>query len=106
MRFVINVRLMKFATIFSFTALFLATAAFPQEAPQRKTVWDGVYTNAQAERGRKEYLDNCSPCHGAELEGLNGVRLSGPEFMERWREYDIGGLYYFRRMEQTFADVI
>jgi quinoprotein glucose dehydrogenase len=86
-------------------------------------VWDGIYTEEQANRGRTAYLENCSPCHGADLEGLNGVRLSGPEFMERWREFDVGSLYDFisksmpRRREgspnrpgslseQTYTDII
>ena len=62
---------------------------------QQKTVWNGVYAEDQANRGRTEYLANCSPCHGTQLEGLNGVRLSGPDFMERWREFDVGSLYDF-----------
>ena len=74
--------------------LLAGTLAFPQAAAH-KTVWDGIYSEEQANRGRAAYLDNCSPCHGADLEGLNGVRLSGPEFMERWREFDVGSLFDF-----------
>src|SRR5262249_23010226 len=65
------------------------------QSGSHKTVWDGVYSEEQANRGRAAYLENCSPCHGADLEGLNGVRLSGNEFMERWREFDVGSLYDF-----------
>jgi quinoprotein glucose dehydrogenase len=74
--------------------LLIGITAFPQSA-SHKTVWDGIYTEDQANRGRAAYLENCSPCHGADLEGLNGVRLSGPEFMERWREFDVGSLFDF-----------
>jgi len=37
--------------------------ATPAAAPT--TVWDGVFTDAQAERGSAIYLSECSPCHGA-----------------------------------------
>ena len=101
--------------------ILIAALLIPQAA--HKTVWNGVYSEDQANRGGAAYLANCSPCHGADLEGLNGVRLSGPEFMERWREYDIHGLYDFisksmprqrpnspnkpgSLSEQTYTDII
>ena len=34
-----------------------------------KTVWDGVYTTAQAARGRTIYLAECQMCHGETLGG-------------------------------------
>src|SRR5437762_2987499 len=87
---------MKTRSLILTTALFLAPALAAQQTPEpRKTVWDGVYTDAQADRGREHYMANCSPCHGVDLEGLNGVRLNGPDFMERWREFNITGLYDF-----------
>jgi S-disulfanyl-L-cysteine oxidoreductase SoxD len=43
-------------------------------AAQSRTVWDGVYTAAQSERGRAQYRIYCSACHGATLRGgLDGV---------------------------------
>ena len=110
------------ATFFVSILLFAGTVMFPQTA-SHKTVWDGIFTDDQANRGRTAYLDNCSPCHGADLEGLNGVRLSGPEFMERWREFDVSALYDFisksmprqrqgspnkpgSLSEQTYTDII
>ena len=47
-----------------------------------KTVWDGVYGAAQAERGKEAYAQKCSGCHGDFLDGdsANGgwaVALSG-----------------------------
>jgi hypothetical protein len=78
------------------SAVLLPSTLIAQQAAQpHKTVWDGVYTEAQADRGRDHYMMHCSPCHGNDLEGLNGARLSGAEFMERWREYDIHSLYEF-----------
>lgn len=38
-------------------------------AQARSSIWDGVYTDAQADRGRTAYMQNCSRCHGATLMG-------------------------------------
>ena len=35
----------------------------------RSSIWDGVYTDAQADRGHTAYMQNCSRCHGATLMG-------------------------------------
>jgi hypothetical protein len=82
-------------TLFFAVTLFLSgfvllrpTAA---QTTERKTVWSGVYTDTQADRGSVAYLANCSPCHGVELEGV--ANLKGTDFMERWREFDVRGLY-------------
>ena len=36
---------------------------------QGKTVWDGVYSDAQAKRGEALFGDKCAMCHGADLSG-------------------------------------
>src|SRR5689334_12162508 len=62
----------------------------------RRSVWSGVYTTAQAEKGKEEYQRSCIRCHNANLDGVQdaellgdfGPRFSlrGTDFMERWRE--------------------
>ena len=34
-----------------------------------RTVWDGVYTEEQASRGRTEYMQACASCHAEDLRG-------------------------------------
>ena len=46
----------------------VATQLSAQETVPRKTVRDGVYTDAQAERGKKVYEANCITCHLADLD--------------------------------------
>jgi quinoprotein glucose dehydrogenase len=51
-----------------------------------KTVWEGVYTAGQAERGKSSYNRYCGYCHGDDLEGgaYDGdlvPALAGDEFM-------------------------
>ena len=36
---------------------------------QARAIWDGAYTDAQAERGHTAYMQNCSRCHGESLMG-------------------------------------
>ena len=46
------------------------------------TVWDGVYSEPQAERGLKRYAASCEMCHGGEMTGGGGVPgLVGAEFL-------------------------
>ena len=56
---------------------------------RNKNVWDGVYTAAQATRGRDVYNSHCVHCHTADL--IEG--LSGKLFLEDWREDTLKSLF-------------
>jgi mono/diheme cytochrome c family protein len=62
--------------------LFVATIVYAQ---QSASVWDGVYTQEQASRGKAVYDKQCSSCHGAALDG-NGTAppLTGAYFRGNW----------------------
>jgi mono/diheme cytochrome c family protein len=79
--------------IFLITAL--ALSALAQESERRKTVLDGVFTAAQAERGREAYAVHCSTCHSNDLEGLAGPPLKGEQFIDNWREDSVKSLFTF-----------
>lgn len=63
---------------------------------QARTVWSGVYTAVQAERGAFVYSRYCQRCHGADLRGpamgghLPGQSpapaIAGDEFRWQWNE--------------------
>ena len=58
-----------------------------------RTVWDGVYSTAQAARGQKAYVAECARCHGKALEGLEDASpLVGPEFLKSWESKNVGRL--------------
>ena len=52
----------------------IAVTSFAQEKPASRTVWDGVYTTEQAERGRLEYVNHCQRCHGVDLADGREIR--------------------------------
>src|SRR5207244_3404934 len=68
-----------------------------------KTVLDGVYSDAQATRGRDFYTTVCSACHGNALEGVSAPALAGTRFIERWREGMLDSFYDFVRERMPFG---
>ena len=47
-----------------------------------KSIWDGAYTTAQADRGKTAFNTNCARCHGSSLEGNDEIpALSGAHLM-------------------------
>lgn len=61
---------------------------------QTRSIWDGVYTAAQAQRGAGLYGDGCAECHGEALEGGEmEPALEGGEFMWGWAGQSVGDLF-------------
>jgi S-disulfanyl-L-cysteine oxidoreductase SoxD len=76
-------------------ALVFAVAiagAIGMSAQETRSVWDGVYTEAQAKRGEAIYFDKCVRCHGATLAGgTDGAGpLFGPTFNGNWNGVPLG----------------
>ncbi len=66
------------------------------------TVWDGVYTEEQSERGSVTYRQACRKCHFADLSGAGDTGatpgevapgLVGDAFSWRWNELSVGDLF-------------
>jgi mono/diheme cytochrome c family protein len=77
---------------FAMLAAAYSTVSAQQPAP--KSVLDGIYTDAQAKRGDKVFADTCATCHGPKLEGTStgGPTLSGPDFINGWKDMSVGAL--------------
>src|SRR6266852_4271121 len=74
-------------------------ALFGQDSPSR-SVWDGVYTVAQAKRGQALYNQQCSSCHGDTLAGGEAAPpLAGGDFLSNWDGLTMGDL--FERIRKT-----
>jgi cytochrome c len=51
----------------------------------RRTIWDGVFSEAQAERGQRGYREACAKCHAEDLLGTgNAPALVGEPFLGRF----------------------
>jgi len=65
-----------------------------------RSVWDGVYTAEQAERGAALYSMECASCHGLALNGGEmAPALTGGEFLSNWSGLTVGDL--FDRIRQS-----
>jgi len=76
-----------------------AQAQAPQ-ASETRSVWDGVYTEEQANRGEELYRKECASCHGGTLVGGGGAApLTGGTFLSNWNGLTVGDL--FDRIRKT-----
>jgi len=80
--------------VFAVLGIALLGAAYSSANAQApKTVLDGIYTTAQADRGKAVYAMNCAGCHGDKAEGGNaGPTLSGPDFTNGYKDGSAGAL--------------
>jgi mono/diheme cytochrome c family protein len=75
----------------------------PLQAQAPRSVWDGVYTLAQARRGAlKSGL--CVSCHGDGFEGGPAPQLTGEPFMSRWEGRSVGDLFDLVRLTMPDDD--
>jgi mono/diheme cytochrome c family protein len=59
----------------------------------RRTVWDGVYTEAQAARGTTAFGQSCAGCHALATEGK--APLAGEPFWKSFAQKTVGDLLEF-----------
>ena len=72
-------------TVLSVLLLLGALIADAQDA-SGPSIWSGVFTAAQAQRGDEAYQASCSGCHGSNLQATDAeaVDLTGPAFRAKW----------------------
>ncbi len=59
-----------------------------------RSVWSGVYTTAQAERGRQAFESSCAACHRPDLSGRGPIpALRGTSFTGERHGESVGDLY-------------
>lgn len=69
----------------------VSLAAAPQDA-EDGSAWDGVFTEAQADRGQRAYAEHCQRCHGADLSGGEYRALRGERFWASWQGASVADL--------------
>lgn len=88
------------------------------------SMWDGVYTTEQAERGKTAYLSPCGLCHGRRLDGAPddadmrpAPPLARAKFIRNWNGRSLATLFEYARAtmpqsnpgymdEQSYVDII
>lgn len=83
-----RVRFLGMLTLTSLACVaFASRLLVAQESASGGTVWDGVFTEAQALRGEAAYGRSCAACHKEDLlGGGTAPALAGEEFFRRWNE--------------------
>jgi mono/diheme cytochrome c family protein len=94
------------------------------ERGQLATIWDGVFTEAQAKRGQAVYPGSCGFCHGRRLNGapddpdmMSTPPLARAKFIRNWEGRSLATLFEYTRAtmpesnpgslsEQEYIDVI
>ena len=73
-----------------FSVSFVSAAAAQGDAK----IWDGVFSAAQAERGKAQFEETCARCHNVQLSGSDrGPALKGENFFSHWENESIGALF-------------
>ncbi len=58
------------------------------------SVWDSVFTLAQAGRGESTFHATCGNCHGDSLSGIDDAPpLTGPAFISKWNGSAVSSLF-------------
>jgi mono/diheme cytochrome c family protein len=69
-------------------------SSLPAQEKPSSSVWDGIYSDAQAARGAAGYREACKSCHGDDLDGKGPVPpLAGSDFTGNWNGMSVGDLF-------------
>jgi S-disulfanyl-L-cysteine oxidoreductase SoxD len=77
----------------AWTAVAALSRAGDAQAQATSSVWDGVYTDAQANRGSALYVQHCLVCHGVTLGGNNEAPPLTGEFIPDWAGMSLADLF-------------
>ena len=70
----------------------LAPLVLMGQAPQTRSITQGVFTAGQAARGQQLYKAQCAGCHGSAMEGTVGSPLAGESFLSDWSARPLANL--------------
>jgi mono/diheme cytochrome c family protein len=93
-------------TLFAIVLVALAsTRVRAQDVPR---IWQGVYTGAQAERGKATFDTACIRCHGGDLAGTTAPALKGDRFQATYGNETVDRLFLKIRdtMPPNFGTVL
>ena len=84
------------------SCLLLLLAGIPLASGQdasKGSIWSGVFTDKQAQRGETAYQSNCAACHGKTLQATNpdAPSLTAPSFGISWHGKPVADLFTLMR---------
>ena len=87
------------------TLVLLVCGVASSAAINQRSVWSGVYSKAQAQRGQALYATACASCHGSTLHGIEqAAPLAGPAFAANWDGRTLGELFDVMRRSMPGDD--
>ena len=92
------------ATAAFLVSISVAVIDAAQATPFGPSVWDGVFSTAQAQRGSNAFSSHCAECHGPTLGGGEGPALAGDRFWADWRESSVDALLVYISKNMPFDD--
>jgi S-disulfanyl-L-cysteine oxidoreductase SoxD len=87
----------------------LSVASLGAQAPAAEPrIWQGIFTDAQAARGKETYTTACLRCHAGDLTGVTAPALVGDRFFQSWGGEPIDRLFLKIRdtMPPNFGTVL
>jgi mono/diheme cytochrome c family protein len=78
-------------------------AALPQAGGEQVSVWDGVFTQAQSDRGKIFYSGICAKCHGRSGNGAGdpdqpeSPSVARQAFLTKWQGRNLAALFEYVR---------
>jgi len=85
-----------FVAFLAIAATVAATGQGSESSPQaaKRTVWDGLYSESQAARGRDAYNHACATCHMEDLGGHEYAgALTGYPFQMKWEDASVAEVF-------------
>jgi len=93
--------------ISALAAVCAVSVAAQAPAPEAR-IWQGIFTAAQAARGKETYIAACLRCHAPDLTGVTAPALIGDRFFNSWGGEPVDRLYLKIRdtMPPNFGTVL
>jgi mono/diheme cytochrome c family protein len=91
------------------TWVLAAVMSLSAQAPDpQPRIWQGIFTSAQAARGKETYTTACVRCHAVDLTGVTGPALTGDRFYQSWGGEPVDRLFLKIRdtMPPNFGTVL
>ena len=89
-------------------ALACVTAVAGAQTVKPVSVWSGVYTAAQNQRGQEFHADVCAMCHGPRLNGAGqsemppSPAIAGGTFLRKWSGQNVAVFFVIVRHTMSF----